>query len=381
MFATARPLHILLILFALTSARASGVAAQDVMEIPPGMSPRPTPECGGAPMMAFWEAERIERLEGIAGAQVGRWVHDLEPRLVAASEAVERSWIQEVRARYDRCLQGQPLRGAVCVAAAAGRPELCEVEDDPYKRGMCRMVSLSALASATRDPAPCDLLDTPSQRDGCVYRATGLPRCTGEPARCALALWLSPGSCRIPGVLTSWVTALRFLCRWTLWAEAARGVAGCDEGLGQEWREGCRAVAARAPDACPPPGAHEAGLILDSGCRDAAVSGLISPEVLQIGEAAALSVTLFNPFQEAARCVLHLEARRGGATLRRVTSPAFALAGNTRAWRGETVPLDLWIESAEPTWTWSVHPDCTWPLHVLEGAGEAGPRAVATFDG
>ncbi len=377
----ARPLPVLLTLFAVVAAPASGAMAQDRMEIPPGMSPRPTPECGGAPMMALWEAERIERLEGIAGAQVGRWVHDLEPRLVAAAEAVERSMVQDARGRYDRCLLEQPLRGAVCVAAAAGRPELCEVEDDPYKRGMCRMVTVSALASATRDPAPCDLLDTASRRDACVYRTTGLPRCTGDPAGCALELWLSPGSCRIPGVLTSWITGLRFLCRWILWAEAARGVAGCDEGLGPQWREGCQAVAARAPEACPPPGSHEAGLILDSECRDVAVSGLVAPEVRRVGEATAISVTLFNPFREAARCVLHLEAHADGASLRRVTSPVFELAGNTRSWRGETAPLDLWIESADPTWTWSVQPDCTWPLHVLEGAGEAGPRAVATFDG
>lgn len=359
----------------------AGATAQEALEIPPGMSPRPTPECGGAPMMALWEAERIERLEGIAGAAVGAWVHDLEPRLVGAALAVERDLIQEARARYDACVERSPPRSAVCVAAAAGRPELCDAEDHLFKRGMCQVVTTAARASAAGDPTPCDLLETPALRDSCVQRATGLLRCSADPMSCLLGLWLTPGACRLPGVLTTWITPLRFLCRWTLWAEAARGAGGCDEGLGGAWRQGCQAVAARAPHACPPPGRYEAGLILDSPCRDAAVAKLFAPDVRLADDGAILSVTLFNPFREAARCVLHLQARGPLGPVARVRSEPVELAGTTRSWRGQTLPLEVRVTPVDPSWTWMVRPDCNWSLHVLEGAGEAGAGAVATFDG
>jgi hypothetical protein len=374
-----RSLHLLIVLG--LCCLSAGVAGQEVQEIPPGMSRRPTPECGGAPMMALWEAERIERLEGIASAAVAAWMHGLEPRLVAAATAVERDLIEATRRRYEACLATRTPRDAVCVAAAAGRAELCDVEADPYKRDMCRLVTTATVASAGRDPAPCELLETAGRRDACVHRSTGLLRCTGDPALCLLGAWLTPGSCRIPGILTSWVTPLRFLCRWILWIEAARGAGGCEEGLGDGWRDGCQAVAARAPEACPPPGRHEAGIALDSDCRDDAVARLLSPRVQHAPGRVTLSVTLFNPFREAARCVLHLQAMGPIGPAARVTTASFELAGNARAWRGQTVPLDLRISPAEPSWTWSVRPDCTFSLHVLEGAGEAGAGAVATFDG
>ncbi|MFH1531993.1 MAG: hypothetical protein ABIK09_14810 [Pseudomonadota bacterium] len=356
------------------------VAAQE-LEIPPGMSPRPTPECGGAPMMALWEAERIERLEEIAGRAVGTWTHAMEPRLTEASRGVERALVEETLSLYHVCLAAQPPRSDVCVAAASGRPDLCEAEDDPGKRGMCRMVAMAVVASETGDPTPCDLLETPARRDTCFFGATGRPRCTAGAAACLRSLWLTPGSCRIPGILSSWVTGLRFFCRWALWIEAARGVGGCDDGLGGAWRDGCLAVAARAPGACPSPGRFETGLILDSQCRDAAVGRILAPAVQWADGAATLSVVLYNPFQEAARCVLHLEAEASDGAVRRGTSPPFVLAGNARAWRGVTLPLDLRVVPASRDWSWRVLPDCAFALHVLEGGGEAGSGAFTTFDG
>ncbi len=359
----------------------NGAEGEEELEIPPGMSQRPTPECGGVPMLALWEAERIERLETIAGKILGAWVHAVEPRLNGAAQDVERALVEEVRSRYRACLAELPTQGAVCVAAASGRQELCEAEDDPGKRGVCRMVTTAIRASETGDPAPCDLLETPESRDTCVLRATGRPRCTAGPIACLLELWLTPGNCRVPGVFSSWPTGFRFLCRWSLWIEAARGVGGCEQGLGGAWRGGCQAVGARAPEACPPPGRYETGLLLDSRCRDAAVGRVIAPSVKWHRGSTTLSVTLYNPFREAADCVLHLEAEAPDGVVRHVVTPTFGLPGNPRAWRGETVPLDVRVSPASQAWTWRVRPDCVFALHVLEGAGEAGPGAVATFDG
>ena len=359
----------------------TGAAGAQPQEIPPGMSPRPTAECGGAPMLALWEAERVERLEGIAGEVIGGWIHRLEPRLDGVAQEVERTLKDETRSRYDACLASRAPRSAVCVAAASGRPELCGMVDDPEKRDICRMVVSAIRASETGNLAPCDLLEDPGNRDACVLRATGRPRCTAGGASCLLQSWLTPGSCRSPGALTGSVTALRFLCRWALWIEAARGIGDCARGLGGDWQGGCRAVAARAPEACPPPGRYETGVRLDGPCRDAAVGSVTNPVVRWREGAAVLSVTLFNPFREAARCVLHLEAEAPDGAVRTAVTGVFSLPGNLWSWRGEVVPLDVRVAPASPDWTWTVRPDCTFALHVLEGVGEAGPGAAATFDG
>lgn len=372
---------LLSLLFALVLVVLPGrLAAADDLEIPPGMSgPRPTPECGGAPMLALWEAERVERLQEIAVAVVGAFVHDLEPRLSATATDVERDLVQDARTRYSECLATLDFRDAVCVAAAAGRPELCAAVINPEKRAACRLMATAIRAADTGRIAPCDLLAEPALRDLCVLRATGRPRCSAGLAACLFQLWLSPGSCRSPGILTGWVTGLRYYCRWTLWIEAARGAGDCGHGLAGAWSRGCRAVAARAPAACPPPGRYEAGILLDSTCREQAVVRLLAPVVRWHEGTANLSVTLYNPFREAARCVLHMEAVEPDGRVHRVTTPGLALPGTPRAWRGRNAPVDVMVAPASQAWTWRVRPDCVFALHVLEGVGQAGPGDRTTF--
>ena len=356
------------------------VSAEDLREIPPGMPPRPTPECGGEPMIALWEAERIERLEGIAGDVIGPWFHALEPRLRAVGEDIEQTLIDTTLERYERCLAAQPVRDVVCVAAASGRAELCDLHGQIEKRGECRMVVEAIRATETRDPTPCELLEPAARRDACVLRTTGHFRCTGGSATCLLHPLFTPGGCGRLGVLSRWQTPIRTLCRWVLWLEAARGEGACDAGLDGDWGEGCRAVSARAPEACPPPSPFETGLILDSVCRDEAVGRILSPQVDWAEGTATLSVVLYNPFREAARCTLNLEGRESGGPVHRVSTPVFQLPGNTRSWRGEVIPFDVRIEPVAGGLSWRVRPECSFTLRVLEGTGEAGADAAATFD-
>ncbi|MBM4372833.1 MAG: hypothetical protein FJ098_14365, partial [Deltaproteobacteria bacterium] len=273
-----------------------------------------------------------------------------------------------LRRDFEACLDREPPRDRVCVAAALGRADFCAWPEHPAREKACRVVVAAAAAIRAADPLVCAGVGAPFLRRLCERAVRGEPdrriHCPPEDPACPILTAVSLSACRSWWWAASSFPMGRALCAWTEILEAlrrdpARGCAGVPDAL----RPLCAAVAAQDPEACPPPISTSVPPVVLSGrCRNAVVPGRdLDAMQAPYGNGLILSFPLRNAFERAATCRVTAALSAGGRVLVRGTSEPVALpaSGGPRPSMLSILRFRMAPAPAGLDLSWDV--DCSWP--------------------